>query len=201
MDIKVSAYVACSLDGYIARLNGKLDWLERASVIKDTVDSGGLQLQSGAARAEDFGYADFFDTVGCVVLGRHTFEKAVDFPTWPYGTKRVVVLSRKLKQIPDAFMDRADLYTGPEEMLIVQLQAAGIRRVYVDGGLTIQSFIRKDLLTDIIITRVPVLLGKGIPLFGPLTDDIELRHLSTKTFANGFVQSHYQFERYGRRRD
>jgi len=180
MDIKLSVFIATSLDGYIARYNGKLDWLE---------------INSDKNKAEDLGYDDFIGAVDCVVMGRNTFEKVVSFDTWPYHNKRVVVLSRRWKQIPDQFMDLAELYSGKPELLTVELQNQGVRKVYVDGGTTIQSFLQKDLLTDITITTVPIILGKGLPLFGLTYGDLKLELLDSRSFESGFVQSRYRFIR------
>ena len=178
MNIGLSVFIATSLDGYIARLNGKLDWLE---------------INKDQSKDEDFGYQNFISSVDCIVMGRNTFEKVVSFPEWPYANKRVIVLSRSLKQIPDQFCELAELYSGKVELLTVELQNQGIRHVYVDGGLTIQSFIRQGLLTDMILTQLPILLGKGIPLFGNTDGDIKLKLDHVKSFDSGFVQSKYRF--------
>lgn len=180
MDIRLSAFIATSLDGYIARLNGKLDWLE---------------INSDKNKAEDFGYQSFIASVDCIVMGRNSFEKVVSFPEWPYHNKRIIVLSRRWKQIPDEFADRAQLYSGKVELLTVELQNQGVRRVYVDGGITIQSFIQQRLLSDITITTVPVILGRGIPLFGTTKDDLNLELNKVESFDSGFVQASYRFIR------
>jgi len=180
MDIKLSVFIATSLDGFIARYNGKLDWLE---------------INSDKSKAEDLGYDNFIGVIDCVVMGRNTFEKVASFDTWPYHNKRVIVLSRRWKQIPDQFMDIAELYSGKPEQLTVELQNQGVRKVYVDGGITIQSFLQKDLLTEITITTVPIILGKGLPLFGLTYGDLRLELLESKSFKSGFVQSRYRFIR------
>ena len=97
MNIRLSVFIATSLEGYIARLNGKLDWLE---------------MNKDQRKDEDFGYQSFISSVDCIVMGRNSFEKAVSFPEWPYANKRVIVLSRRWKQIPDQFADLAELYSG-----------------------------------------------------------------------------------------
>ena len=181
MDIKLSVFIAASLDGYIARYNGKLDWLETNS-----------KQQSAT---EDYGYEALIGSVDCVVMGRNTFEKVVSFPTWPYHNKRLIVLSRRWKQIPDQFADLAELYSGKVELLTVELQNQGVRRVYIDGGVTIQSFLQAGLLSDITITTVPILLGGGIPLFTTTRGDIELELVKSQSFESGFVQSQYRFKR------
>jgi len=178
MNIRLSVFIATSLDGYIARLNGKLDWLE---------------MNKEQRKDEDFGYQNFISSVDCIVMGRNTFEKVVSFPEWPYPNKRVIVLSRRWKKVPDQFAELAELYSGKVELLTVELQSQGVRHVYVDGGLAIQSFIQQGLLTDIIITQLPILLGNGIPLFGNTNQDIKLELDHVKSFDSGFVQSRYNF--------
>ncbi len=177
MQLKCSVFIATSLDGFIARRDGRLDWLPGSDG-----DTGG----------EDYGFNDFFRTVDTLILGRKTYELALSFSEWPYAGKRVVVLSSRYPKEP------ANLNTGvqgtslsPGE-LAPWLAAAGAKHCYVDGGKTIQGFLRAGLIQEMTITRVPVLIGEGIPLFGPLPHDLALQHHSTKTFENGFVQDKYK---------
>lgn len=179
MDIRLSVFIAMSLDGYIARYNGKLDWLE---------------TNSDKNNPEDYGYENFYGSIDCIVMGRNTFEKVVSFPKWPYHNKRVIVLSRRWKQIPDQFADLAELYSGKVELLTVDLQNQGVRHVYIDGGITIQSFMQAELLNDITITTVPVMLGKGLPLFSSTRGDIHLTLKNSRSFDSGFVQASYEFK-------
>ncbi|MCX4026566.1 dihydrofolate reductase [Endozoicomonas sp. SM1973] len=172
--MKVSAYMAASIDGYIARENGEIDW-----------------LIEGENREEDYGYAEFIATVSCLIIGRNTFEKILSFPEWPYGNKRVIVLSRTIKQLPSAIINKAELCGGDLLNLVERLSSEGEERLYIDGGMIIQSFLKLGLVTDITITRIPILLGKGIPLFGFLDSDIKINHVATNVFDNGFVQSKY----------
>jgi len=180
MDIKLSVFIATSLDGYIARYNGKLDWLE---------------MNSNKSKVEDLGYDNFYGSIDCIVMGRNTFEKVVSFPEWPYHNKRVIVLSRRWKQIPDQFAELAELYSGKVELLTVELQNQGVRNVYVDGGVTIQSFMQAELLSEITITTVPIILGKGLSLFGNTRDDLKLELIHSRSFDSGFVQAKYRFIR------
>ncbi len=177
MNIKLSVFIAASLDGYIARHNGKLDFLE---------------INSDKGNTEDYGYDNYLGSVDCIVMGRNSFEKVVSFPTWPYYNKRVIVMSRRWDQIPDQFADLAELYTGKPELLTVELQNQGVRHVYIDGGVTIQSFLQQNLIDEITLTTVPVLLGKGIPLFGLLRQDINLKLEYVRSFGSDFVQSKYK---------
>ena len=179
MDIKISVFIAASLDGYIARYNGKLDWLETGS---------------DKNKIEDYGYDNFYGSIDCIVMGRNTFEKVVSFATWPYHNKRVIVLSRRWKKIPDQFSELAELYSGKVELLTVDLQNQGVRHVYVDGGITIQSFIQADLLSEITVTTVPIILGKGLPLFGNTRGDMKLELINSRSFDSGFVQAKYRFK-------
>jgi dihydrofolate reductase len=168
-------FVGTSLDGFIARENGDFDWLTAA----------------GDALGET-GYDEFFASVDAMVLGRGTFDTVSMFPEWPYAGKRVFVLSRTLLR-SDAGQTWPDTTVHATLGDVIDaLTAEGRRRVYVDGGRTIQSFLRAGLIREITITRAPVLLGSGIPLFGPLSNDVQLRHMGTRELGAGFVQSSYE---------
>ena len=175
--MKASVFIAASVDGYIARENGDIDWL--------TVDGD-------EEKSEDYGYQEFMDSVDVLVMGRHSFEKVLTFGEWPYGDKRVVVLSSRPLEIPDDIADTVESKSCSAAELIEQLSKQGAKHLYVDGGKTIQGFLNAGLIQQIIITRIPILLGSGIPLFGPLYEDIKLRHIETRSFANGLVQSKYE---------
>ena len=170
--MKASVFVGTSLDGYIARPDGSFDFLP--------VGGG-----------EAHGYDEFFASVDGLVIGRHTFETVLAFPDWPYGKKPVFVLStRPLPPVPaGAVVERM---AGEPAEIVAQLDARGIRHAYVDGGITIQRFLRAGLIQRLIITRVPVLIGTGRPLFGPLLYDIPLKHIATRHYRSGLVQSEYE---------
>jgi dihydrofolate reductase len=167
-------FIGTSLDGFIAREDGDLEWLT------------GTDLEMS-----DTGYNEFFASVDAMVIGRNTYETIAGFEEWPYGGKRVLVLSRTLTRVE-----------GPEtsvhhdlEDVIATLDAEGAKAVYVDGGKTIQEFLRRGLIGEITISRAPVLIGSGIPLFGPLDADVHLAHKQTTELGAGFVQSTYEVVR------
>lgn len=189
--MKVSVYIATSLDGFIARPDGSLDWLPGAGE-----EDGTETAVAETARSEDYGWDAFWSSVDCLIQGRKTFEKVLSFGAWPYAGKRVLVLSRNPDYaIPDTVAGQAETARGDLSALLAELAAQGVRRVYVDGGQTIQAFLRQGLITDMTITCIPILIGQGIPLFGPLEADIPLAHVLTNTYANGFVQSVYGLNR------
>ncbi|WEO76459.1 dihydrofolate reductase family protein [Cryobacterium sp. SO2] len=168
-------FVGTSLDGFIARENGDFDWLTAA----------------GDALGET-GYDEFFASIDAMVVGRATFDTVSAFPEWPYAGKRVLVLSRTLLRSIDAAAEPNTTVHATLAEVIDTLAAERRRRVYVDGGRTIQSFLRAGLIREITITRAPVLLGSGIPLFGPLGADVHLRHVGTRELGAGFTQSSYE---------
>lgn len=181
--MQLSVYIATSLDGFIAREDGSLDWLPGGD---------GSEYESD----EDYGYNEFMDSVDVLIMGRHTFETVLSFGIeWPYGKKPVIVLSSQPLQIPEDLPSTVEPSSLSPVELVQKLTDQGYRRAYVDGGKTIQSFLNAGLITDMIITRVPILIGKGIPLFGPLAEDKNLHHVETQTFENGFVQSEYEFQK------
>lgn len=169
----VSVFVATSVDGFIARSNDDLDWLP--------ADGG-----------EPHGYDEFIAGVDAIVMGRKTFEKVLTFEAWPYGDKRVVVLSSHPVDLSAVGGGVVEQMAGPAAEIVSQLAATGAHHLYVDGGITIQRFLRAGLIHRLIITRVPVLIGDGVPLFGALPQDMRLRHVSTRHFPSGLVQSEYQ---------
>ena len=174
--LKTTANIATSLDGFIARLDGSLDWLPGAD---------------GSETTEDYGFQAFLDTVDALVMGRHTFEKVLTFGQWPYHVP-VVVLSSRPVEIPGALRQGVEwLCCAPSEV-VDQLGLRGVEHLYVDGGVTIQRFLSAGLIQRVIITRVPVLIGSGIPLFGQLPHDLLLRHIQTRSYPTGLVQSEYE---------
>lgn len=177
MSIKASVFIATSLDGFIARTNGDLDWLTGAE---------------SAPTEQDYGYQDFMDTVDTIVMGRNTFELTSTFDPWPYSGTKVVVLSSRSRAIPLQLMDSVEWLSLPPQDLVERLAAQGATHLYVDGGKTIQGFLNAGLINELIITRVPILIGTGVPLFGPVNHDIKLETVATRQFDNGFVQSRYR---------
>ena len=173
--MKASVFVGTSVDGFIARLNGELDFLP-------------------AGGGEPHGYDEFIASVDALVIGRKTFEKVLTFDTWPYGDKRVVVLSSRPIDLSSAG-GVVEQMAGPPAEIISQLAASGAHHLYVDGGVTIQGFLRAGLIHRLIITRVPVLIGDGIPLFGKLPQDFRVRHVATRHYPSGLVQSEYNVVR------
>lgn len=172
----VSVFVGTSVDGFIARPDGALDFLP---------PGGG----------EPHGYDEFIASVDALVIGRKTFEKVLLFEAWPYGDKRVVVLSSRPVDLSAVRGGVVEQMAGPPAEIVSKLDARGIRHLYVDGGITIQGFLRAGLVERLVITRVPVLIGEGIPLFGSLPHDVRLRHIATRHFPSGLVQSEYRIER------
>jgi dihydrofolate reductase len=169
-------FIATSIDGFIARQDGNIAWLENAPTA-----------------GENHGFENFMDSVDGLVMGRHTYEQVLAFDQWPYR-KPVVVLSRSLSQdrVPTIISGKVHVSADTPEALMESLSRRGWKRVYVDGGQVIQSFLTAGLIEDLIITRIPVLLGSGRPLFRPLPNDIWLDHVETTAFPSGLVQSKYR---------
>ena len=193
MDIKFSGFIATSLDGYIARLDGRIDWLtqKKSPTNRQKINTHAKSTIQNADDlfTEDYGYRHFYDSVNCLVMGRNTFEKTVSFPEWPHANKRVIVLSKRLKEIPEIYQERAELYSGTPEMLSVELQNYHVKQVYIDGGKTLQSFINARILNQITITQVPILLGSGMTHNNPINRtqtrwlELILRHFSQQVCA------------------
>jgi dihydrofolate reductase len=171
--MKASVFVGVSLDGFIARTNGDIDWLPQ--------DTGG----------DDLGYDAFVATVDALVVGRGTFDKVLTFDTWPYGERPVFVLTTK-PPVPVPPGAKVEWLAGDPADIVSGLSARGFRHAYVDGGITVQRFLRAGLIQRLVITWLPKLIGEGIPLFGPTGRDISLRLVATREFVGGLVQSDYE---------
>jgi dihydrofolate reductase len=171
--MKASVFIATSIDGFIARSDGGLDWLPA---------NGG----------EPHGYDEFMATVDAVVIGRKTFETVATYDVWPYESRRVVVLSTRLHEVKVPTGAVCEVMAAPPTDVVDRLAALGIRHIYVDGGATIRGFLEAGLIQHLTITRVPVLLGGGIPLFGHLPQDIRLEHVATQAYPSGLVKSEYR---------
>jgi dihydrofolate reductase len=168
-----SVFIGASVDGFIARPDGGLDWLP-------------------AGGGEPHGYDEFMGDVDALVIGRHTFEIVLGFDPWPYGDKRVIVLSSNPVDLSAVKGGNVAQMTGSPAEIVAQLAASGAPRLYIDGGITIQRFLRAGLIDRLIITRVPVLIGEGVPLFGSLPHDVRLDHVATRSYPSGLVQSEYR---------
>ena len=167
-----SVYIATSLDGFIAEEDGGLAFLESA--------------ESGT---EDYGYSEFIDSVDAIVMGRSTYEVGLSFPTWPYAGKRVIVLTSGAR--PKPVHDEEFSSEAPRE-LVERLGGEEVRRIYVDGGVTIRSFLAAGLIDDLTISIVPAILGRGIPLFGLGTPALSLTLESAESYPTGLVQLRYR---------
>lgn len=140
---------------------------------------------------EPHGYNEFFASIDALVIGRKTFETVLAFPKWPYGEKSLVVLSSQPLDLSRAPHSVKQMQGSPSE-IISKLEVQGIRHIYVDGGITIQRFLREGKIQRLVITRVPVLIGQGIPLFGSLAKDIRLEQVQTQHYASGLVKTEYR---------
>lgn len=165
---RFSVFIATTLDGFIARSDGRIDFLS-------------LVEREG----EDYGYGTFFDSVDTLVVGRKTYETALSFPSWPYGGKRVVVMTTK---------ERAPKYdeiffSGTATDLAASLRDR--KRVYVDGGSVIRQFLAEKILTDVTLSILPIMLGTGVRLFGELPSDVRLELVRMRSFESDLVQLEY----------
>ena len=171
-------YIACSLDGFIAKPDGNLDWL--VNIPNETND--------------DFGFAAFIDKIDGIVMGRLTFETVRTFKPWPYS-KPVFVLSRTLKEVPAHLEGAAEIVNGQPEEIVRALSERNVRNLYVDGGKTIQSFLAADLIDEMIVTVIAKIIGDGIPLFGAIRKESEFRVVGTEILNPYMVQNHYRRHR------
>jgi dihydrofolate reductase len=172
--MKTSVFVGTSVDGFIARLNHTFDFLSAG----------------GEIDGEGNGFNAFIATVDAILMGRNTYDVVLPFSYWPYGTTPVFVLTnRPIGAAPAGAT--VEPISGAPAAVLSQLAARGHQHIYVDGGDTIHQFLRAGLINRIVVTRVPVLIGTGIPLFGPLDGDLILEHVATRVIGGAAVQSEY----------
>ena len=176
--MKVIAYLASSLDGYIADSNGSVDWL-------NTLPN---------PDKSDFGFSDFLSSVDALLMGANTFRTVQSFGMWPY-TKPVFVLSNSIKEIPEGFQDKIELVKGKVEYVLKELEKKGFENIYADGGDVVKECLNQNILDEIIITRVPVSLGSGISLFPSSEASLNYEHLGTEVLGVGLVKSHYKIQK------
>lgn len=167
---KISVYIAASIDGYIARKDNSLDWMDRV---------GGFD--------EDYGFKSFLDSIDTLIIGRKTYEIATTVPD-PYPGKRVIVLSRSLSAVREGM----ELYHGELGQLVEKLHQEGANHIWVDGGLTISQFLAAQLVDTMTLSIIPLILGDGLPLFNVIGREIPCRLLSSQGYASGLVQLHYE---------
>ena len=167
-------YIATSLDGFIARNDGNVDWL----------------MEIPNPDNSDYGFSDFMNRIDGLIMGRNTFELVLQFGEWPY-TKPVFVLSKTMKKIPGKYKAQAELINGNLKTIVKELNSRGYNNLYIDGGKTIQSFLKQDMIDELIITRIPIILGSGIPLFEEMDSELKMDHVKTEILNNTLVKSRY----------
>lgn len=169
-------FIACSLDGYIADRQGKIDWLQDLPNPKQI----------------DMGYGDFMAETDALIMGRKSYETVLSFGIeWPYP-KPVFVLSKSLKEIPKALEGKVFLVQGALGEILAKLEKQGYKKLYIDGGTTIQGFLKEDFIDEITITTIPILLGGGSPLFGELKNSLKFLCTDSKLFLDQIVQSRFE---------
>ncbi len=170
-------YIACSLDGFIAKPDGNLDWL----------------INIPNANNDDYGYSKYIEKIDGIIMGKNTFETVLSFPEWPYQ-KPVFVLSNSLKTIPEEVKDKVEVVSGDITEIIESLNQRGIKNIYIDGGKTIQSFLKEDLIDEMIVTTVATILGEGISLFGNIGIEKHFRIEKVERLNEYMVKTYYKRE-------
>ncbi|MBA3237146.1 MAG: dihydrofolate reductase [Parachlamydiaceae bacterium] len=169
---KITIYIATSIDGYIARQDGSLDWLDRV---------GGFD--------DDYGFQKLLDSIDAVILGRNTYEIAATVQDWPYKGKRIIVLSNTLKTV----RSEAELFQGDLTQLVNNLHADGIKHVWIDGGVTVSQFLNLQMVDSMTLSVIPVILGSGMPLFSAIGKELSCSLSSSQSYPSGLVQLNYDF--------
>ncbi len=167
-------YIAASIDGFIAKIDGNIDWL----------------METPNPDENDFGFKNFMNSIDAIVMGRVTFEQVLTFGKWPYN-KPVFVLSNTLHNVPQALSGKVNIISGSPSAIVKKLHSLNYYNLYIDGGKTVQEFLKEELIDELVITRIPILLGDGIHLFSKLNKEQKFEHIETKIFNNALVKSKY----------
>ena len=168
-------YIATSIDGFIAKKNGDINWL----------------MDIPNPEGSDFGFNEFMNSVDAIVMGRLTYEQVLKFSEWPYIKPVFFLISTNIS-VPEFLNDKVNIIKGNPKSIIEKLNSMQYSNLYIDGGKTVQEFLKEDLIDELIITRISILLGDGIPLFSKLINDQKYEHLATEIFNNTLVKSHYK---------
>jgi dihydrofolate reductase len=169
-------FIATSIDGYIADKEGGIDWLHNIP----------------NPEGDDMGYSNFMKGIDAILMGRVTYETVLGFGIeWPYAVP-VFVLSNSLKAVPDELISKVEIVSGNLNNIIKELHSKGLENIYIDGGSTIQSFLKEDLIDEMTITHIPVLLGGGTPLFGELAEPLEWQCVDSKIYLGCVVQNTFR---------
>lgn len=183
--MKCSVYIATSVDGFIAKNDGNVDWLHTAG--NKNADMG---------EHANMGFNDYMSSIDCMIMGRKCMEMISSFnlsaEQWPYGDIKIIALSATIKKAPNNLNNKVQMYSGDINKLVSSLENEGYKHAYIDGGTTIQAFFNLQLIDELIITRVPILIGEGIPLFGQTFKDINLEQAEATAFPNDFIQVKYK---------
>lgn len=179
MEHKNIVFIGRSLDGFIAGKNGELDWLESIPN-PDNISMG---------------FSDLMKEIDAIVMGRTTYETVIGFGIdWPYD-KPVFVLSNTIKEIQENLRTKVTLIKGELSEVLAKIHSKGLKKLYIDGGRTIQNFLKEDLVDELIISTIPILLGGGFHLFGELEKPLEFDHVKSKVYLNQIVQDKYKRRR------
>lgn len=185
--MKCSVYIATSADGYIATPDGSVEWLHSSG-----------KKDADMSNNPDMGFAKFVNSVDCMIMGRKCMQVIASFDIpdeqWPYRDIKIYTISNSLTEPPANLVGKVEMYSGDIKSLINKLEQQGFKHAYIDGGATITSFINLKLINEMTITKAPILLGEGIPLFGKLNNTINLKNAESVNFPNDFIQVKYDVD-------
>ena len=172
---RIKLYIACSLDGFIARENGSIDWL--------------IEYENGPGT--DYGYSEFYASIGTVLMGRKTYEQVLGFGDWPYGEKKTYVFTRQNEPLPRE--KNVEFVSGNVGEFVRQLKENTDKDIWLVGGSQlIKVFLEENLVQDFIVFVVPVILGNGMLLFDRIQKEISLKMINTERYKSGLVRLEYE---------
>ena len=189
--MKCSMFIAPSVDGFIAKEDGGVDWLE---TVGDSVSK--IDEKSELMKYFNDSFKNYMKSIDCMIMGRKLMEVLSSFnlspEQWPYGDIRIIAISDTLNKVPKNLSKYVEMYSGSIPTLISKLEKQGYKKAYIDGGITITSFFNLGLINEITLTLAPILLGRGIPLFGNFSKQIKLTDAKATAFPNNFIELKYK---------
>jgi len=172
-------YIGTSLDGFISAPDGSLDWLSYVPI----------------PEGNDLGFSEFMERIDAVVMGRKTFQTLLGFGVGWHYPKPGLILSSTMNSAPEEFANHVQFASGTPGEVVAFAKDQGFENLYIDGGTTIQGFLRDDLIDEMIFTQIPILLGGGDRLFGDLEQPLGFELVDSRVLLGQLVKRRYERKR------
>lgn len=176
MSNEIKLFIAQTLDGYIARADGALDWLDELA----------------SPQGEDYGYANFLTTISTIIMGRNTYQQILSFGVdWPYAEQKTIIFTTN--KTMEVSTPNTEISDELNTQYVQKIKDSAQGNIWiVGGGKLIQSFLAIDAIDEMIISQVPRILGQGIRLFPEGTKETPLQLVTTTNYDKGVINLKYR---------